>query len=232
MNLPEAAARAASRLAARAIESIEAARRIRDEPAAAIREIAFNSEVECGRASPLFERCEAFPWDAMDSSMEFGFPPHFSEISECINLTKAVPEAFATRRFKFYFAGGEKSEIVDLFTADGKPTKVAIAVVRSWAAEIVELGEQVLGQAAGDDPPDAAALVVTDRERDFYGMLVEAIRRGRGVRGNAAMAAMSRRHNVYGSTLTEMKKRLNAALDGKGWIVAHSKRLGYHLARA
>lgn len=232
MNLPEAAARAASRLAARAIESIEAARRIRDEPAAAIREIAFNSEVECGRASPLFERCEAFPWDAMDSSMEFGFPPHFSEISECINLTKAVPEAFATRRFKFYFAGGEKSEIVDLFTADGKPTKVAIAVVRSWAAEIVELGEQVLGQAAGDDPPDAAALVVTDRERDFYGMLVEAIRRGRGVRGNAAMAAMSRRHNVYSSTLSEMKKRLNAALDGKGWIVAHSKRLGYHLARA
>ena len=53
MNVHEAAARAASRLAARAIESIEAARRIRDEPAAAIREIAFE-EVECGRASPLF----------------------------------------------------------------------------------------------------------------------------------------------------------------------------------
>lgn len=216
MQRPDAATKAATRIAAKAYEALDAARKIRDDPEAAIERIG-REEPELGCLSEDFNRAEDFPWEQLDGSPDF--IPTFTE--------RPIEPGFV---FKFYLASG-RSEEVCLFDADGRPSRAACEIVREWATQILERGEQLVGP----DLPEVEAIDLARAPLALYKVLRPRFGRRQGLTPAAIHATAEANGDDFflvTAAISRAKSELNEALKPFGFVVSYlPTRGGYFLER-
>jgi len=234
MPLPDAATRAALRIAAQAQDARDAVRTIRDDPEGAIATVpvmprdplapGLPSDFDSLRwmidFGPLFDQARSFPWSDLDPS--YADPP-FQFLR--------VPLGESEPRVQFGCPVSQ-SEPLELRDSAGNATKDAIAVVEAWAVAFIELAEQLVGV----DLPELEELDLPAKPAALYRVLRPRFGRRQGLTPTAvhekAEANGDNFFFVDTSEISRAKAALNEALKPYGVKVTYRPtRGGYFLER-